>query len=120
MIFSNFTGPIGPLLLEKKIFKGFLPYKHSSQESGLDYDSCTLPLLTSVNSTELQIRHFLYLCLPRAGMGYIAFQRDVTCVCHVCNQILTNVKFTLKFTLTFTSAFLLELITWVHFTCFML
>ena len=32
---------------------------------------------------------YLFLCprLPKAGVGHIAFHRDVTCVCHVRNQV---------------------------------
>ena len=55
-----------------------------------------------------------FLCprLPLAGVGHIAFCRDVTCACAYVTFV-TRFKFTCKFRCKFTSAFLLQLITFI-------
>ena len=71
----------------------------------------------SVNSIKICTKIFCYgieifLCphLPLAGVGHIAFRRDVT---SYVRSAYVTFKFTCKFRCKFTSAFLLQLITFI-------
>ena len=62
--------------------------------------------------TWLRLIKIRFLCphLPKAGVGHIAFRRDVTCVCAYVTFV---TRF--KFRCNFTSAFLLQLVTFISF-----
>ena len=60
----------------------------------------------------------IFLCphLPKAGVGHIAFRRDVTSVrAYVYVTFVTRFKFTCKFRCNFTSVFLLQPIIFIPF-----